>query len=242
MVGTASAQALAQATVKPDGEWRYALTAGATFASGNTVSKALNASGDVVRATNATRFTAYARTNSATTNGAQSADQQTVGAQYNYDLTPKWFGFNQAEGVRDRPSNIGAQVTASTGAGYNVVKSGDNLFALSAGVGYNYERYADPSIVAGGLRSERSIIEGLIAEETSNKIFPTTTFRQKFTAFPGLNNKGDFRSTFDAGLSVAMTPVLSLTTTLSIRYNNDPGAGVKRTDTLFITGLTVKID
>ena len=47
---------------------------------------------------------------------------------------------------------------------------------------------------------------------------------------------------FDSGRSVAMTDTLSLTAGLSYRYNSDPGAGLKKGDMLFITGIAVTLD
>ena len=45
-----------------------------------------------------------------------------------------------------------------------------------------------------------------------------------------------------AGLSVAMSNALSLTTTFSLRYSNDPGNGLKSTDTVLVTGVSYKYD
>ena len=42
--------AQAQATIKPDGEFRYAFGAGASYASGNTDASSVNLTGDGVRA------------------------------------------------------------------------------------------------------------------------------------------------------------------------------------------------
>jgi len=47
---------------------------------------------------------------------------------------------------------------------------------------------------------------------------------------------------FDSGLSVAMTDTLSLNAGLNYRYNSDPGAGLKKGDTLFVTRISVKLD
>ena len=52
---------------------------------------------------------------------------------------------------------------------------------------------------------------------------------------------GGYRGVFDSGLSVAMTNVLSLTAGLNYRYNSDPGPGLKESDTLFVTGIPVKL-
>ena len=45
-----------------------------------------------------------------------------------------------------------------------------------------------------------------------------------------------------AGVSVAMTKRLSLTATVSHRYDSDPGPGLKKSDVLFITGVSFRID
>ncbi|MES1161478.1 MAG: DUF481 domain-containing protein, partial [Rhizobacter sp.] len=59
---------------------------------------------------------------------------------------------------------------------------------------------------------------------------------------PALHSGGGYRGVFDSGLAVAMTKTLSLTAGLNYRYNSDPGVGVKKSDTLFVTGIAVKID
>jgi len=39
-----------------------------------------------------------------------------------------------------------------------------------------------------------------------------------------------------------MTKVLSLTVGLNYRYDSDPGVGLKRGDTLVVTGISMKLD
>ena len=51
-----------------------------------------------------------------------------------------------------------------------------------------------------------------------------------------------YRGVFDAGLSVSMTQRLSLTAGLTYRYDSDPGEGLERLDTLFVTGIALKMD
>jgi putative salt-induced outer membrane protein YdiY len=41
---------------------------------------------------------------------------------------------------------------------------------------------------------------------------------------------------------VAINKTLSLTVTLSSRYNSDPGEGLDNTDTSLVAGLSVKVD
>jgi len=41
---------------------------------------------------------------------------------------------------------------------------------------------------------------------------------------------------------VAMTKQLALTATLSHRFDSQPGQGVKKNDTLFVTGVSLRFD
>ncbi|RZL07792.1 MAG: DUF481 domain-containing protein, partial [Rubrivivax sp.] len=47
---------------------------------------------------------------------------------------------------------------------------------------------------------------------------------------------------FDTKISVAMTKSLNLTAGLSMRYNSDPGNGLKTTDTALVTGVSWRFD
>ena len=50
------------------------------------------------------------------------------------------------------------------------------------------------------------------------------------------------KALFDAGLSVAMSKHLSLTTSFENRYDNRPAAGLKNSDTTFVTGVSLRFD
>jgi putative salt-induced outer membrane protein YdiY len=58
--------------------------------------------------------------------------------------------------------------------------------------------------------------------------------------YPDLSETGEYRALFDAAISVAINRTMDLTAGLNFRYNSDPGSGLKKSDTLFLTGLTVK--
>ena len=65
---------------------------------------------------------------------------------------------------------------------------------------------------------------------------------QRLTVLPNLSNSGEWRASWNGGIAVAMTNVLSLTVGLTVAYNSEPGPGRKKTDTLFTTGLSVRFD
>lgn len=230
------------ATVKPDGEYRFAFGAGASYASGNTSASSVNLSGDGVRATNDSKWQFGGRAVWGRTEGVTTAENIGLGTQYDRDFTPQWFGFGKADYLRDKPANVASRYSLFGGVGHHVIKSDALTWDLSAGVGYTEDRYVVAADVADELRTSYGRPEVLLAEESTHKWTPTTSFHQKLTAYPALRGCGGYRAVFDSGLSVAMTPTLSLTAGLNYRYNSDPGLGLKKGDTLFVTGIAVKLD
>jgi putative salt-induced outer membrane protein len=236
------ALAQAQATIKPDGQFRYAFGAGASYASGNTSSSSVNLSGDGVKATADSKWQFGGKANYGRTEGVTTVENLAVGTQYDQDITPLWFGFGKADYLRDKPANVSTRASLFGGVGRHVVRTDTLTFDVSAGLGYTQDRYFDPADVNGEFRTSYGRAEALLAEESTHKWTPTTTFHQKLSVYPALRSGGGYRGVFDSGLSVAMTNTLSLTAGLNYRYNSDPGAGLKKGDTLFVTGISVKLD
>ena len=234
--------AQAQATIKPDGQFRYAFGAGASYSSGNTDAKSLNISGDGVRATDDSKWQFGGKALRSSSEGARTAENYALGTQYNQDITPLWFEFGKADLLRDKLANVALRASLFGGVGRHLVKTDALTWDVSAGVGYTQDRYVEAADVAGGVRTRYGRPEALLAEESTHKWTPTTTFHQKLEFYPTLRTGDGHRGVFDAGLSVAMTSTLSLTAGLNYRYNSEPGAGLKRSDTLFVTGIALKIE
>jgi putative salt-induced outer membrane protein len=129
-----------------------------------------------------------------------------------------------------------------SGAGYHVVKEPDQTWDVSAGLAYTMDRYSTAQVVDDETRRRYSHAEILLAEESNDKITDTTSFKQKLSVYPNLSDSKEVRTVFDAGLSVAMTKRLALTATLSQRYDSRPAAGLGKTDTLFVTGVSLRFD
>ena len=234
--------AQAQVTQKPDGQWRSLFTAGASIATGNTDAKSASLGADLIRLTASDKWEFNGAGQYARSDGATTADRQAFTGLYNRDITPKGYGFGQLDLVRDIPSDIASRITPSTGLGYHAVKKPDQTFDLSAGLAYTWDRYRTPQVVEDELRNRYNHLELLFAEESNNKLTDSTTFKQKLTLYPSISQGDGVRSVFDAGLSVAMTRQLALTATLSHRYDSQPGEGLKKNDTLFVTGVSLRFD
>jgi putative salt-induced outer membrane protein len=231
-----------QATVKNDGQWRYAFGAGASRSSGNSNVASLNITGEAVRATGVDKLLFAGRGVYARTEGITTTENTQLGTQYNRDLSSEWFAFGRADALRDRPANIASRFSVHGGPGWHLIRGERLSWDISAGVGYTQDRYITPAEVGGAMRSEYGHTELVLAEESTHKWWDSTDFRQKLQFFPNLKKSGEYRAAFDANIAVAMNAALSLTAGLSYRYDSDPGVGHGPRDLLFVTGVSVKLD
>lgn len=236
--------ALAQVTLKPDGQWRHLLTAGLNLNSGNTRTSALNLNLDSVRATDISKWSATAQALYASSAGQTTGERVSVTTQYNGDLEP-WrstFGFVQAAGVHDRPANIEERLGATTGLGAHLMRQGEAFWDVWAGVAVSQDRYVRPVEVNGSLRT-RSTDSGLVlAQESSLRLSASTTLRQKLVLLPSLRDSKLVRTEFDGQVAVAVNERMNLSTGLRLRHTTRPPPGLRRLDAALVTGLSVRFD
>ena len=232
----------AQVTLKPDGQWRYLLTAGANVSSGNNDAGSLNLSAEGARQTTQDKWTWDARADRARSNGADTIERYGLRTQYNRDFGVDWFGFGAAEWQRDRLANIAARYSVAGGVGRHLWHDDGGFFDVSVGLGYTQDRYLAPIDVAGAVRDRYGRAALVLAEESSHKLTDTTSLRQKLTLYPDLRERSKYRAVLDTGLTVAMTQRINLSAGLSYRYDSDPGVGIEKGDLTFVTGISMRID
>ncbi len=249
IVAFASATALlapmasqAQVTLKPDGQWRYLFTAGANVSSGNNKAASLNLAAEGAHQTTYDKWTWNARADHARHSGVSTTERYALRTQYNRDFSIDWFGFGAGETLRDELANIAGRYSLSTGVGRHIWRDEDGYFDLSGGLGYSYDRYVTATDVAGALRDNYGRLELVLSAESSHKLTTTTQFRQKFTLYPDLRDRGKYRAVLDTGLTVAMTEAINLSAGLSYRYDSDPGTNLKKGDAMFVTGVSLRFD
>ena len=162
------ALAQAQATIKPDGQFRYAFGAGASYASGNTDAASVNLSGDGVRARADDKWQFGGKAQWGRTDGVTTAENLALGTQYDRDFTPEWFSFGKADYLRDKPANVSSRISLFGGVGRHVVKTDTLTWDLSAGLGYTHDRYFEAVDVADAQRTRYGRAEALLAEESTH--------------------------------------------------------------------------
>ncbi len=234
--------AAAQVTLKPDGQWRYLFTAGANASSGNSKATSATIVAQGARVTSIDKWTFGGQAAYASNSDQTTTERFALGTQYNRDITPDWFGFGTGDVLRDRLANISWRASVASGVGYHLIKNERNNFDVSGGLGYSQDRYINLTDVDGGLRDRYGRLELVLAEESNHKVSDTTSLRQRFAVFPNLRDSGSYRATFDTNVTVEMTKSMNLTAGLSYRYNSDPGSGLKKTDAMFITGVSFRFD
>ncbi|QHI98932.1 DUF481 domain-containing protein [Xylophilus rhododendri] len=239
---TACCCAQAQVTLKPDGKWRYLLTAGANATSGNSDTTQFNATGEAARVSDHDKITFRGQGNYGKVNGVTATQRYLLGTQYNRDISQHSFYFGTGDYLRDRPSNIANRYSLAGGVGRHMVRRDDMTFDISVGLGYTQDKYVNPTSVLGQTREEYGRTELVLTEESSHQLTSTTKLRQKFTAYPNLTDTGAYRALLDAGISVAMTNTISLTAGLNYRYDSDPGVNLKKGDLSLVTGVSLRFD
>lgn len=238
----ASGGAAAQATVKEDGQWRAALGASYSSSGGNTRATTLAVTGEAVRATAGDKTTLNAIGLYGTSRGTRTADQWRLGAKHDWNLTSQLYAFGLGEIESDSIADLQARLTMGGGVGWKIVNTEALKFDVFGGGAFVAEDYEGQRFIDGGLRSSYSYPSLLAGEESVHKFGQSTTARQRLVVYPNLKNRGEYRAQWDAGIAVPATQSLNLTAGLSLKYNSDPGSGVKRTDTLFTTGVSIKFD
>jgi putative salt-induced outer membrane protein YdiY len=232
----------AQATVKPDGQFRSAIGLGASLASGNTKASSFSLVGEGVRATAQDKTTLYGNLQYASSAGATTAEQLRLGGRYDYNLGPDWFAFGGLDLERNKFANLKLRDQLSGGLGYHALKTPTTTWDLFAGAGLTGDKYISAMLIDGAVRSSYSYTSLLLAEESTHKLSDTTTAKQRLAIHPNLKNSGEFRATWDAGLAVAMSKTMNLNVGFAVAHNSEPGPGRKATDTLLTTGVSVKFE
>jgi putative salt-induced outer membrane protein YdiY len=238
----AHAQVQVQATVKPDGQFRASLGLGASLSSGNSKSSNLSLAGEAVRATERDKTTLYGSLQYARSSGTTTSEQLRLGGRQDHDLGETVFAFGGLDFERNKFSNLKLRSQLSGGVGYHAIKTPSTTFDLFGGLGYTAETYFEPALVGGATRDSYGYLTLMLGEESSHRLSDTTSLKQRLTLLPNLRDRGEYRATWDAGISVAMSKVLNLTVGLAVAHNSDPGPGRKTTDTLLTTGVSVNFE
>ncbi|MDO9193808.1 MAG: DUF481 domain-containing protein, partial [Undibacterium sp.] len=234
--------AQAQATLKPDGQFRATLGLGASVSSGNTSSKNLSLNADGVRLTDQYKTSLYGNAQYARSGDTTTSEQIRLGGRQDYNLSSVMFAFGGLDFERNKFSNLKLRSQLGAGLGFHAIKSIDTTWDLFGGVAYVDDHYFNPMLIDSNIRRKYGYAGLILGEESTHKLTSTTSAKQRLTLVPNIKNGGEYRANWDAGLAVAMNKSINLNVGLSFARNTDPGVGRKKNDTLFTTGISMNFD
>jgi putative salt-induced outer membrane protein len=227
----ASTGAFAQA---PSGEWKGAVSLGASFAQGNVGDSSTNIgiSADASRTTTADKTAVYFTTVYGKTGKSTSQENIKLGARYEWNLSPQAYAFGSLDFERDGVIDLNLRSAVGVGAGYYFVKSDPLTFTVFGGIGYRNDKYDIGTDNATEL---------ILGEESNHKLSDTMSFKQRLVFYPNLTESKEWRAAFDATLAVKLAGDWNMNLTFIDRYLNAAGGpGSRKNATTFLIGVGSK--
>ncbi|MBI3729074.1 MAG: DUF481 domain-containing protein [Burkholderiales bacterium] len=230
----------AQAQALQDNQWHGGISIGGAYASSNTSTQTFNVIANGSKASKEDKLGVYTLINygSNKVNGVKTNTAQLfrLGGRYDYNLSPDSFFFGGSEVETNKIQNVDSRYAVNAGAGYKAIKTEETSFDLFTGVGYSETRFGvtiPPSV------ANKKGVEFLLGEESTHKISPTSSVKQRWVIFPGNANIGN-RSTFDINLATVVANGWTLNAGASISYSSKPSNNFKKTTSLVTFGFGYK--
>ncbi len=215
-------------------EWKGQGQAGIVFARGNTDTDTANVKLEMATEVAKWKHKFGIAALRAATEGDKTAERYEGTWQSDYNISERdyyWAGVRYED---DRFSGFDYQATATTGYGRKFIDSEQTKFVGEVGVGYRRLKTLEqlgPPVVASETSGD-AILRGFLGYET--KLTDTTSLIDKLTVEAGSDNT--FVSNVFA-LQVKMSEAFALSLGFDVRYNTDPPAGKKKSDTLTTVNL-----
>lgn len=154
------------------------------------------------------------------------------GIRYDHDLTPRLFGFVNADLMTDDLQSLDLRSVFGGGLGLHVIKREATTLDFLGGANYTREKY---SLLT------RNFAAATLGEEFMHKVHASTVIKQKLYFFPDLSNTGEYRATFDFGTVTKISKWLGWQNAFGDIFVTNPPAGKKQNDIVLTTGLNVTL-
>jgi putative salt-induced outer membrane protein YdiY len=225
--------------INPEREvWHGALAAGAQFSRGNTVSDDGHADFAARRRTEIDRMTFTAGYLGAreTKIEQEAPDVSTTtkrklfgGAQYDYFLTKKFYGYTRMNAEKDGVAFIDLRFLAGAGVGWQVWELPSRSLSLESGLSWVSENYSDdtPDDDFLALRNAWNYDQGLTDQ---------LRFFHSGEWFPGLEAGSGHLVKTTTGLRRALTDVWFVEAKLKFDWDSEPAEDADRTDVVYLLG------
>ena len=201
--------------------WEAEVAIGASVSTGNTDRQALDV--DAKASHRAGRFEDRYRLSGefARESGSTTASRLNAGIQSNYDIDEKFYALGFAEIERDKFSGYRHEEEVGLGAGYRIFDTDDVSFDVHLAATYRHG-----AIRGGGSDNKFAMRGGALLEY---QISDTAKLTNE-TVVSG--DASQFRAEDTLALTATVISDLAARLSFNLRYNSNPPAGAKKTDTL----------
>ena len=228
--------------------WNGGLNLGFALTRGNSETKNLNIAFNAVRTGFHDKLllytnSIYAANDLPTATPHTTANAVGGGLRYDHDLTPRFFGFVNADFYHDALQFLDLRSILGGGFGVHVIKRDSTILDLLAGANYTHESYSafilpttPPTPVAAVTRSLAALTLG---DSFVHKIGKGTVITQGLLFYPDLSDTGEYRGTFNLGTVTKINKWLGWQNTFADIYVSNPPTGTKKNDLQLATGLNI---
>ena len=211
--------------------WTSTAAIGYALASGNSDSMSLGISADSVYRTNGKEIFLNANYTYGENDGATSADALRASAKYNHLLSDRTYIGAGVGYLRDDIASVNYRFTPVVTLGHYFIKEDNMTLSVEIGPGYTFED-------VGGLTDDYFSL--VASEHFTWEINERTTFKQNLVATFDPSNSENYLLNADALLDTAITKSISWRIAAGWAYDNEPAAGLGKSDTTLTTGISVK--
>jgi putative salt-induced outer membrane protein len=221
--------------------WNGGINVGFGLTAGNSETKNLALGLNGIRTGLHDKLTLYAASVYSTNGLAPEAIRVTAntnrgGARYDRDITPRLFGFGNADFATDALQDLNLRQVFGGGLGWHAIKGDSTTLDLLGGIAYTRENYTQ---VAPLPRLIHSFVAGQIGDEFMHKLGKATVITQRAYFFPDFQNSGEYRATFDFSTVTKFNKWLGWQNTFGDVYVTNPPSAKKKNDIVFTTGLNI---
>jgi putative salt-induced outer membrane protein YdiY len=211
--------------------WHGEALAAATVVRGNTDTDAYHLGSRVVgEQKTVRRYTVTAEFNRESDEGETTKDQYLLGGKYDRFFSDVWYGYLGADFEKDKFKNLDLRSVFSAGVGHQFYNEDDLKLSLEGGLTYtddNFREGADDRYagVSWGLNWEQRFLDGALA------------FFHRHRGIKGLDSADNFVINAETGIKIPLVAGFNATAEYDVDYDNDPPAGVEKTDSTYILGI-----
>jgi putative salt-induced outer membrane protein YdiY len=223
-----------QAPPPPPKIWTVSASAGLAFTQGNTDTSSVNLGYNVTydpQKKNVVKSEGlYLRS---TDQGAVTANRVALSGRDEYKLSARAYVFGQVQYLHDPFKEIDYLVAPTTGLGYKIIMLPNTELSADGGAGVSWEKNTGKDVDTSG-----AVTAG---DKFTQKLSPTATFTQSFSALWKTQDFGDALYVTGLGLAAGISARTQLKVEWLDTYKRKPPSpGVKPNDMAMLVSIVFK--